>query len=104
MPEAEAATQGRGVTAAEDTLNDKSRDARVICGGHLVAKPPLSEGADMIFTLCGGHIMDISDGGIDERIRIIDVRHGQAAAHAADGYARQQATGNAAMTAQTAAT
>jgi len=44
---------------------------------------------DTIFTLCGGHIIDIYDGCLDEGIRIVDVRHEQVAAHAADGYARQ---------------
>ena len=44
---------------------------------------------DTIFTLCGGHIIDIYDGCIDEGIKIVDVRHEQVAAHAADGYARQ---------------
>ena len=39
----------------------------------------------MIFTLCGGHIIDIYDGCIDEGIKVIDVRHEQVAAHAADG-------------------
>ena len=43
----------------------------------------------MIWTLCGGHIIDIYDGCIDEGIKIIDVRHEQVAAHAADGYSRQ---------------
>ena len=74
---------------AEDTLRQKSRDASVISGGHLVAKALKSEGVDTIFTLCGGHIIDIYDGCVDEGIRIIDVRHEQVAAHAADGYARQ---------------
>jgi acetolactate synthase-1/2/3 large subunit len=76
-------------TTAEDTLKEKTRDASVISGGHLVAKALKSEGVDTIFTLCGGHIIDIYDGCIDEGIRIIDVRHEQVAAHAADGYARQ---------------
>jgi acetolactate synthase-1/2/3 large subunit len=57
-------------------------------GGHLVARALRNEGVDTIFTLCGGHIIDIYDGCIDEDIRIIDVRHEQVAAHAADGYAR----------------
>jgi acetolactate synthase-1/2/3 large subunit len=61
----------------------------VISGGHLVAKALKNEGVDTIFTLCGGHIIDIYDGCVDEGIRIIDVRHEQVAAHAADGYARQ---------------
>ena len=76
-------------TTAEDTLKRKSRDAGVVSGGHLVAKALKNEGVDTIFTLCGGHIIDIYDGCIDEGIRIIDVRHEQVAAHAADGYARQ---------------
>ncbi len=76
-------------TTATDTLQRKSTDASVISGGHLVARALRSEGVDTIFTLCGGHIIDIYDGCVDEGIRIIDVRHEQVAAHAADGYARQ---------------
>src|SRR6266446_359025 len=76
-------------TTAEDTLKQKSREANVVSGGHLVAKALKSEGVDTIFTLCGGHIIDIYDGCIDEGIKIVDVRHEQVAAHAADGYARQ---------------
>jgi len=59
-----------------------------ISGGHLVAKALKNEGVEVIFTLCGGHIIDIYDGCIDEGIKIVDVRHEQVAAHAADGYAR----------------
>jgi acetolactate synthase-1/2/3 large subunit len=60
----------------------------LISGGHLVAKALKAEGVDTIFTLCGGHIIDIYDGCVDEGIEVIDVRHEQVAAHAADGYAR----------------
>ena len=74
---------------ATDTLAQKSRDKDVVSGGHLVAKALKAEGVDTVFTLCGGHIIDIYDGCIDEGIRIVDVRHEQTAAHAADGYARQ---------------
>ena len=59
-----------------------------ISGGHLVAKALKAEGVDTIFTLCGGHIIDIYDGCVDEGIAVVDVRHEQVAAHAADGYAR----------------
>ena len=84
------AVKGRpATTTAEDTLKAKSRQADVVSGGHLVAKALKSEGVDTIFTLCGGHIIDIYDGCIDEGIKIVDVRHEQVAAHAADGYARQ---------------
>ncbi|WP_246411248.1 thiamine pyrophosphate-binding protein [Amycolatopsis dendrobii] len=62
--------------------------AETISGGHLVAKALKAEGVDTIFTLCGGHIIDIYDGCVDEGISVIDVRHEQVAAHAADGYAR----------------
>ena len=74
---------------AQDTLAQKSESADLISGGGLVAKALKAEGVDTIFTLCGGHIIDIYDGCIDEGIRIVDVRHEQVAAHAADAYARQ---------------
>jgi acetolactate synthase-1/2/3 large subunit len=67
---------------------EQSAPAETISGGHLVAKALKQEGVEVIFTLCGGHIIDIYDGCIDEGIKIIDVRHEQVAAHAADGYAR----------------
>jgi acetolactate synthase-1/2/3 large subunit len=57
-------------------------------GGHLVAAMLAREKIDTVFTLCGGHIMPIYNGLIDEGIRIVDLRHEQAAAHAADAYAR----------------
>jgi acetolactate synthase-1/2/3 large subunit len=79
----------RATDTATDTLAQKDKSGSVISGGHLVAKALKSEGVDTIFTLCGGHIIDIYDGCLDEGIRIVDVRHEQTAAHAADGYARQ---------------
>src|SRR5581483_412001 len=79
--------------AAERSMESAARESAAagarISGGNLVAKALKNEGVDTIFTLCGGHIIDIYDGCIDEGIRIIDVRHEQVAAHAADGYARQ---------------
>ena len=74
---------------ATDTLAKKDKTGKSISGGRLVAKGLKNEGVDTIFTLCGGHIIDIYDGCLDEGIRIVDVRHEQVAAHAADGYARQ---------------
>jgi acetolactate synthase-1/2/3 large subunit len=84
-----AAQAARVPNTAEDTLARKSADPNIVSGGRLVAKALKAEGVDTIFTLCGGHIIDIYDGCLDENIRIIDVRHEQVAAHAADGYARQ---------------
>jgi acetolactate synthase-1/2/3 large subunit len=77
------------VTTTEEILKKRSTEDGMISGGHLVAKALKNEGVDTIFTLCGGHIIDIYDGCIEEGIRILDFRHEQTAAHAADGYARQ---------------
>lgn len=72
----------------KETPSGERVDPETISGGHLVAKALRAEGIEVIFTLCGGHIIDIYDGCIDEGIKIVDVRHEQVAAHAADGYAR----------------
>jgi len=57
-------------------------------GGKLAAKALKEAGVEVIFTLSGGHIMPLYDGCIDEGIKIVDVRHEQAAVHAADAWAR----------------
>ena len=70
-------------------------------GGKLAAKALKNAGVECIFTLSGGHIMPLYDGCIDEGIRIVDVRHEQAAVHAADAWARcnKNSVGVAAITA-----
>jgi len=60
----------------------------LVDGGDLVARCLKQEGVDVIFTLCGGHVQAIYDACIDENIRVIDVRHEQAAGHAAEGWSR----------------
>ena len=57
-------------------------------GGHLLAALLKREGVEHLFTLSGGHIAPVYDGCVDEGIRVVDFRHEQAAAHAADGWAR----------------
>ena len=57
-------------------------------GGRLVARSLREAGVGVIFTLTGGHVMPILDGALDEGIPVIDVRHEQAAVHAADAYSR----------------
>src|ERR671931_744093 len=76
------------MAAAADRAAKTEGSAEKISGGHLVAKSLTNEGIDIIFTLCGGHIIDIYDGCLDEGIKIVDVRHEQVAAHAADGWSR----------------
>jgi acetolactate synthase-1/2/3 large subunit len=57
-------------------------------GGRLAARALKQAGVECIFTLSGGHVMAIYDGCIDEGIEVIDVRHEQAAVHAADAWSR----------------
>jgi acetolactate synthase-1/2/3 large subunit len=59
-----------------------------IHGGRAVARALRAEGVDTVFMLTGGHVLPVIDGCVEEGIRVVDVRHEQAAAHAADAYAR----------------
>jgi acetolactate synthase-1/2/3 large subunit len=59
-----------------------------IHGGQLLARALKNEGVDTIFALTGGHIVPILDGCVLEDIEIVDVRHEQSAAHAAEAYSR----------------
>ncbi len=57
-------------------------------GGRLAARALKAAGVECVFTLSGGHVMGIYDGCLDEGIKVVDVRHEQAAVHAADAWAR----------------
>ncbi|HEX6299203.1 MAG TPA: thiamine pyrophosphate-binding protein [Acidimicrobiia bacterium] len=57
-------------------------------GGQIIARALKDEGVDTLFTLTGGHIVPILDGCHQEGIDIVDVRHEQTAAHAAEAYTR----------------
>jgi acetolactate synthase-1/2/3 large subunit len=57
-------------------------------GAQFLVKALEREGVDIIFGYPGGAIMPMYDALIDSKIRHILVRHEQAAALAADGYAR----------------
>ncbi len=59
-----------------------------IHGGQVIARALKAEGVDTVFALTGGHIVAILDGCVQEGIRIVDVRHEQAAAHCAEAYGR----------------
>ncbi len=74
--------------------------AEQVQGGRLAAQAIAAEGVDTIFTLCGGHVMPIYEGCRLEGMRVIDVRHEQAAAHAAEAWGRiNRACGVAVVTA-----
>ncbi|MGI8845278.1 MAG: acetolactate synthase [Thermoleophilaceae bacterium] len=69
-------------------------------GGRLVAKRLKAHGVSKLFTLSGGHIFSIYDGCREEGIDIVDTRHEQTAAFAAEGWAKAtRQTGVAALTA-----
>jgi len=69
-------------------------------GGKLVAKALKSRGVEHLFTLSGGHLFSIYDGCKDEGIALVDVRHEQTAAFAAEGIAKAtRRVGVAALTA-----
>jgi thiamine pyrophosphate-dependent acetolactate synthase large subunit-like protein len=69
-------------------------------GGRIVAKALKSRGVTHLFTLSGGHLFSIYDGCKAEGIEIIDVRHEQTAAFAAEGFAKAtRRVGVAALTA-----
>lgn len=59
-----------------------------VTGGQLVARMLKKEGVRHVFTLSGLHVAPIYAGLLEEGIEVIDTRHEQAAAHAADAYAR----------------
>src|SRR5437763_16214506 len=68
--------------------------------GQLVARRLRASGIDTIFTLSGGHLFSIYDGCRAENIRLIDTRHEQTAAFAAEGWSKvTRVPGVAALTA-----
>jgi acetolactate synthase-1/2/3 large subunit len=57
-------------------------------GGRLVARRLREHGVRIVFTLSGGHLFSIYDGAREEGLRLVDVRHEQTAAFAAEGWAK----------------
>ncbi|MDI3315794.1 MAG: acetolactate synthase [Mycobacterium sp.] len=56
--------------------------------GRLIAQRLRASGVDTVFTLSGGHLFAIYDGCRSEGIRLIDTRHEQTAAFAAEGWSK----------------
>ncbi|MFN2157517.1 MAG: thiamine pyrophosphate-binding protein, partial [Anaerolineae bacterium] len=59
-----------------------------IKGAQVVCESLVREGVEVIFGYPGGAVIPIYDALVDYPLRHVLVRHEQAAAHAADGYAR----------------
>src|SRR5882757_898253 len=75
---------------AEDTFH----------AGRLIARRLKASGIDTVFTLSGGHLFSLYDGCRSEGIRLIDTRHEQTAAFAAEGWSKvTRQPGVAALTA-----
>ena len=66
----------------------KKKTTEKISGAEAFTESLKAEGADVIFGYPGGSLLPIYDAIYKSGIRHILVRHEQAAAHAADGYAR----------------
>jgi acetolactate synthase-1/2/3 large subunit len=57
-------------------------------GGRLVSAALKAQGVSHLFTLSGGHLFSIYDGCRHDGIAIVDTRHEQTAAFAAEGWAK----------------
>src|SRR6202044_3229681 len=80
----------RGI-ARGDVLAEAGSNSRPRCemkGAQFLVKALEREGVEVMFGYPGGAIMPVYDALVDSRIRHVLVRHEQAAALAADGYAR----------------
>ncbi|MEE3065157.1 MAG: acetolactate synthase [Actinomycetota bacterium] len=74
--------------------------SQIVHAGRLIARRLRASGIDTVFTLSGGHLFSLYDGCRDEDIRLIDTRHEQTAAFAAEGWSKvTRVPGVAALTA-----
>jgi acetolactate synthase-1/2/3 large subunit len=77
-----------------------TEEAERFHGGRLVARRLRAHGVTELFTLSGGHLFSVYDGCREEGIDIVDTRHEQTAAFAAEGWAKAtRQTGVCALTA-----
>ncbi|MFX1605494.1 MAG: thiamine pyrophosphate-binding protein [Promethearchaeota archaeon] len=63
-----------------------------LTGAQAAARAIIAENVDTVFTLADGSILPILDGLIEGGVKVIDVRHEQAAGNAADGWGRATRT------------
>lgn len=74
--------------------------SQIVHAGRLIARRLRASGVHTLFTLSGGHLFSLYDGCRDEGIRLIDTRHEQTAAFAAEGWSKvTRVPGVAALTA-----
>ena len=70
------------------TAEQQAGEKTAVHGGRLVARTLSSRQVSHLFTLSGGHLFSIYDGCKEEGIEVVDVRHEQSAAFAAEGFAK----------------
>jgi len=80
------------VAATEQKVEGGVANPGALHGGRLAAKALRARGVTHLFTLSGGHLFSLYDGCREEGIEIVDVRHEQAAAFAAEGWAKATRT------------
>ena len=80
-----AAVSVRAVPESAAAVRDGGEEFH---GGRLIARRLRAHGISRLFTLSGGHLFSIYDGCREEGIEIVDVRHEQTAAFAAEGWAK----------------
>src|SRR4029078_4544244 len=85
---APAIRQGLIASASLVSTETETERATALHGGRLVGERLRAHGVTKLFTLAGGHLFSIYDGCREEGIDIVDVRHEQSAAFAAEGWAK----------------
>ena len=79
---------GRTAAVSVPPVATEAQASTRVHGGRLIAARLKAYGVTKLFTLSGGHLFSIYDGCRAEGIDIVDVRHEQAAAFAAEGWAK----------------
>src|ERR1044071_6382571 len=81
-------------------MTTQAEQSTQLHGGRLIAKRLKAHGVTRLFTLSGGHLFSVYDGCREEGVEIVDTRHEQTAAFAAEGWAKvTREPGVAALTA-----
>src|SRR5581483_10517551 len=88
MQVAVSMTRATGITQT-DQHSGADEEARELPGSHILCEALVREGVELMYGYPGGAIMPFYDALTSyPTLRHVLVRHEQAAAHAADGYAR----------------
>ena len=69
-------------------MTEPAEESQALHGGRLIARRLKAHGVRQLFTLSGGHLFSLYDGCRSEGIALVDVRHEQSAAFAAEGWAK----------------